>query len=331
MVEKTNFKLIEMVLIISSKYDVSTHIVMSWLNYYRTRVLRVNTEDSSDLKGLTIRNDCTDLMINNNYLSDVKKVWHRRGRLRLLPRQLENLGDISRYLNKEEDALVKGIELYLNNSIEYIGSYIKEVENYKIVHLLKAKEIGFKIPNSIITTSKENLIKFSLENKQIISKDLRYPVYIKNSDHYIESCGTFIVEKSDVEKLDGYFAPIFCQELIEKEFEIRVFFFKTKIYPMAIFSQNDVKTKVDFRNYNTEKPNRCIPFIFPKEIYNQIIKLIDVIGLKTGSIDLIYTKKGDYVFLEVNPMGQFDWVSKNCNYYIEKDIAKNLSNEKRTA
>ena len=47
-------------------------------------------------------------------------------------------------------------------------------------------------------------------------------------------------------------------------------------------------------------------------------------GINTGSIDLIYSLSNEYVFLEVNPQGQFDWLSKNCNYYIEKDIAELL-------
>ena len=56
-------------------------------------------------------------------------------------------------------------------------------------------------------------------------------------------------------------SPIFVQEYIEKQFEIRVFFFNEMLFSMAIFSQNDMKTKVDFRNYNSERPNRCIPFV----------------------------------------------------------------------
>jgi len=30
----------------------------------------------------------------------------------------------------------------------------------------------------------------------------------------------------------------------------------------------------------------------------------------------------------VNPQGQVDWLSKNCNYYVEKYIAEQLTDEK---
>ena len=49
-------------------------------------------------------------------------------------------------------------------------------------------------------------------------------------------------------------------------------------------------------------------------------------NLDTGSIDIVVTKKEEYVFLEVNPVGQFGWVSSNCNYYLEEKVANYLMN-----
>ena len=47
--------------------------------------------------------------------------------------------------------------------------------------------------------------------------------------------------------------------------------------------------------------------------------------LDSGSIDIIVTNKGEYVFLEVNPVGHFTQVSSPCNYYLEKEIAEIIS------
>jgi ATP-GRASP peptide maturase of grasp-with-spasm system len=312
-----------MILIIGSKYDITTSNVVGWLNKNKAIHYVLNTEEFSSLNSFIINDYNTNISIDKINFSNVNIVWHRRGRLRHMPNELNSLGNYSSYLKKEEDALIKSIELYLKDSVEYIGSYLKEIENYKIFNLIKAKEVGLKIPDTLVTTSKIELSDFL--NKNIsISKDIRYSVEIKTKKGFISSCGTFIIQKRDLNMLDDYFAPILVQKHIEKEFEIRVFFFKDKLYPMAIFSQNDEKTKIDFRNYNNEKPNRCIPFILPKKIKKKVIDFMTRVNLKTGSIDIIYTTSKEYVFLEVNPMGQLDWVSKNCNYYIEKDIALNL-------
>ena len=42
--------------------------------------------------------------------------------------------------------------------------------------------------------------------------------------------------------------------------------------------------------------------------------------MNTGSFDFILTSEGEYVFLEVNPIGQFGMVSYPCNYYLEEKI-----------
>ena len=97
---------------------------------------------------------------------------------------------------------------------------------------------------------------------------------------------------------------------------------------MAIFSQNDKQTKVDFRNYNDNKPNRYVPYVLPKNIELKITQLMQKLDLNTGSVDLIKNHDGNYVFLEINPVGQFGMVSEPCNYYLEKIIAEYLINKK---
>ena len=315
------------ILIISSQYDVTTNIVVSWLNKFDSKYIRFNTETQSTLNSLSIKNSGVSLYINNFDLSFVKILWHRRGRLRHIPNMITNKNNkqLNFYLKKEEDSLIKSIELYFKSKIKYIGSYIKEVENYKMYHLIEAQKCQLKIPNSIITTSKKELLTFYQRFNKIITKDIRYPFNLKTNKHNLSSKGTFVINLDMFDNLNDNFAPVFAQELIDKVFEIRVFIFEETLYSMAIFSQNNPKTKIDFRNYDDELPNRAVPFLLPNEISKNIIQFTKKIGLNTGSIDLIYSTKNEFIFLEINPMGQFDWVSKNCNYYIEKEIAIKLS------
>ena len=120
------------------------------------------------------------------------------------------------------------------------------------------------------------------------------------------------------------FAPSQFQDLIEKKYEIRSFLLNRKFYSMAIFSQEDEQTRTDFRQYNDVKPNRNVPYNLPEKLEEKLLKLADSFGLSTGSFDLIKTKNNDYVFLEVNPEGQFGMVSYPCNYYLEKKLAEEL-------
>lgn len=132
-------------------------------------------------------------------------------------------------------------------------------------------------------------------------------------------------QKINLEKIEtNSFAVSLVQNYIEKKYELRVFYFEKLFYTMAIFSQNDSKTSVDFRNYNKEKPNRTVPYKLPYEVEQKLINLMDKLDLNCGSIDMIVEKNNEYVFLEVNPIGQFGMISSPCNYNLERIIAKYL-------
>jgi glutathione synthase/RimK-type ligase-like ATP-grasp enzyme len=72
------------------------------------------------------------------------------------------------------------------------------------------------------------------------------------------------------------------------------------------------------------QPNRCVPYSLPKSVEKSIIEFMTKIQIECGSLDIIYSSQEKYVFLEVNPIGKFQWLSKNCNYDIEKQIAIHL-------
>src|SRR5690606_41647080 len=66
------------------------------------------------------------------------------------------------------------------------------------------------------------------------------------------------------------------------------------------------------------RSNRTVAFNLPSDIENKLTKLMNVLSLNFGSIDMIVSKNREYYFLEVNPVGQFGMVSFPCNYNIER-------------
>ena len=115
----------------------------------------------------------------------------------------------------------------------------------------------------------------------------------------------------------------FFQEKIDKDFEIRSFYLDGKLWSTAIISQNDEQTKIDYRKYNSNIPNRNVSYKLPNEIEEKADKLMKLLDLNCGSIDFI--KSGDkFYFLEINPTGQFLGLSITCNYNLDKEIASYL-------
>jgi len=118
--------------------------------------------------------------------------------------------------------------------------------------------------------------------------------------------------------------PSLFQRSINKKYELRIFYLDSDFYSMAIFSQSNIKTKTDFRNYDENKPNRCVPFTLPLDIKNKLDLFMRRKNYKTGSIDMLVDHNDNFIFLEVNPIGQFGMTSYPCNYYLEKKVAEYL-------
>ncbi len=330
-----------MILILSHNHiEEPTNNVIDWLRFKEAKFKRINGDDFILSKNFTL--DLEKKTLENNvyetiYPDDVSIVWYRRW-IKPLVRSVNFNGYIKNNFSVPEILLIESYETFLKNELTAYSNgifslfdnkeWIPNVQSTrgklnKIDVLFKAKKLGLQIPNTIITTSKEVLINFYKKNETLITKpifEVLPMIYKKTSI----SMYTRLVELSDINNFPDQFSPSLFQKKIDKLFEIRVFIYKKKLFSMAIFSQNDDQTKVDFRNYNDQKPNRNVPFKLPKDISNKIFKLMANLKLNTGSIDLMVSKENDYIFLEINPVGQLGMVSLGGNYYLEKMIADDL-------
>ncbi len=312
-----------MILILSSAFDQSTNIVTDWL---KLSVIRINRENHSFELNIVVDSKNTHITQNlfDTIQIDAQKItayWYRRDDFILNVDYNENNLEAN-ILNKEWEKLNNFLHRFYENKLS-IGSRISEDSQNKIEALFLAKSIGLEIPPTLITTQKTEINKFILEHGECISKAISNMFKIELNG-FPQIIAPNIVTSDMIRRLEEAFFPFLIQKKIEKVFELRIFYMHGQFYTMAIFSQNDQQTKLDYRNYNREKPNRNIPYILPEDIKEKLQLLMDKLDLNTGSIDMIVTPEGEYVFLEVNPTGQFGWVSDNCNYYLEEKIANHL-------
>lgn len=319
-----------MILILSEQIDNTTDIVCSWLNRYGCEFLRINDEDAHNpLMEIRIKDGKFTVSYSDGSrvhdLSDIEICWCRRGFFKFhIEERLPNVSvstneSITRFLGNE------------GNTLEYFFYYlfgkklsINHPANYnfnKLIALHEAADIGFKIPNTVLCRDSADLKKFVDENGSCITKSIQDIMPIRYGDRYISAGKIGRVEKSEI-KHPHYWYSLFQKE-IPKRYELRIFYWLGKMYAMAIFSQMDPKSKLDFRDVdvNGSHPNRMVPYNIPKDIQLKLRKLMKKLRLESGSIDMIVTPENEYVFLEVNPVGQFNFVSEICNYCIEKNIA----------
>lgn len=320
-----------MILIFSERFDMSTDEVCEWLHSFGADFVRINGNefDSPATKfsyTLTLGNKgAVDFSFyargQQIAAKDIQSIWFRRDEPIAAPDFFNSVTDIGlrrKLMDHAAKEKIRAKEFFYIALLEKpcIGNHlIKEANKFRALYY--ASLYGLDVPETLLSNSAPEQQSFVAQGK-CITKAIRETEFFKSVKNE-----SFISYTADVTKKDisdsGF--PVLLQKKIEKAFELRVYYLKGKFYPMAIFSQSDTKTAVDYRRYNMQNPNRNVPYKLPDHVETALRKTMDALGMDNGSIDLIKSTNGRFVFLEVNPIGQFGMTSKPCNYYIERDIA----------
>jgi ATP-GRASP peptide maturase of grasp-with-spasm system len=313
-----------MVLIFSIEFEISTNEVIHWLQNSNITYKRVN-EDITNLGSLLVLdgNGEKEHIIDGINLRDIQSVWYRRGGKMNLEKWF-NLNSLSQEIfHHLKEELLTTKYAYFNSIFKNKKALNSPFNSHlnKIHILEEAINLGIKIPYTIVCTSKNLLIDlFKAFPKRYIVKPVNKVKDLKLQE------GTYFqlteeVYLENIEKLEDSVFPCIIQEYIPKSFEIRTFYLNEKFYSMAMFSQSNPNTTLDFRNYDYDNPNRRVPFKLETDYEDKLKSLLKKINLNCASIDILRGTDGNFYFLEINPVGQFGMVSYPCNYFLEREIA----------
>lgn len=295
--------------------------VISLLKHYEIP-FKVYYVDLNELK-INIEINHSVIFIDDININEYSSVWFRRcnfySYLNLYDLDFSSY-ELREYLSNEKKTLfnfiLKSIE---KMPINKIGS--PSFLDYNKLEILKiAQEVGFTIPNTQITNYR-NLIKIEKPISKPISE-----VFLRKIKNRIYETSTQEIPK--LNQLNEYFFYSLFQENIPKKIECKSVFFNSKIYTLGLLTQDYDKTKTDSRNYSYIDEIKMIPINIPNHFEILIQKFFNKIKLNFGIIDFIITPEFDFIFLELNPFGQFDDIVEIGNYELYEDIVQFLNKKK---
>lgn len=239
---------------------------MRWLKKLEKMVIRVNEDTEVIIEELS-KND-VKLRIENEIfrLNDIDAIWYRRGNLNI---KMPSFNRIKKhYIDQYNEEETKEIISYVYGLLK-TKKHINDFNNYRINKLEVLRYCYLADIQSapfIITQTKQTLLSFYHRCKgRIITKSVKSTFSVRSKNDLFSSF-TYMPTIKDIEALPKEFVPTFFQEYIEKRFEIRTFYLDGVFSSMAIFSQNNPRTLIDFRNYDAKRPNRLSPFMIPSII-----------------------------------------------------------------
>jgi hypothetical protein len=322
-----------MILILSKNYEPSTDHVIDWLYHRNISFKRINGanlyyEDKQFSAFLSSKNYSFSPIVD-----DIESVWFRKWfglELNYDNFQSKYEGSLKRTFN---DRLESEFNKYCDILFDQIPqskwlSNIRALRNLNKFSVLRAAALlDIDIPDTLVTSDSDVVKSFISKHGKVITKPLsemlvfRYPEYSYNSYTTIVS--------SDTIKQFPIFSKSFFQEYLNKDFEIRTFYIEGVFYSTAILFKK-MEQRIDSREVPFEEPDRHIPYKLPIELEVKLAQLFEQLNIRTASLDIVKTKDNRYVFLEMNPSGQYGAVADYCNYPIDELIANKLINLNKT-
>jgi glutathione synthase/RimK-type ligase-like ATP-grasp enzyme len=187
---------------------------------------------------------------------------------------------------------------------------------HKPYQLALAQSLGLDIPPTMMTSDPQEAHEFW----RSCNGDVIYKQFIALPDSWSE---TRRLGEAEAKLGDAAIrvAPVIFQRHVAAVADLRVTIIGDEVFAAAV-DVRDLAYDVDVRmNVNA----RHVAHDLPDDVAEKLRALMQKLGLVYGAVDLRLTEDGRYVFLEINPAGQFLYVEQQTRQPISAALAARLA------
>ncbi len=253
--------------------------------------------------------------------AEVRAVWARK---LWPPRMAHDLDDRYRAMCVSESMAALDGFLDALNDARWVNDLQRQraAEN-KQRQLRLAARAGLRVPRTLVTNDASAARQFFAETDgETVAKLLR-PISVS-----MDAVDSFVYtnrvrEEDLVEAETLRHCPMVFQELIPKACELRVAWVAGQVFAGALDASGTSRGQTDWRRVAPEECRWQVGQV-PGEVESSLGTLMSELGLAFGAVDLICTPAGEYVFLEVNPSGEWGMLERELGLPISDAIAEAL-------
>ncbi|MFA5933956.1 MAG: hypothetical protein WC795_01915 [Candidatus Paceibacterota bacterium] len=233
------------------------------------------------------------------------------------------------YVEAEITEFILGLYALLNEKIWINNPFSTRISHRKLLQLQVAKNIGFKIPQTLISNDEQAVLSFAESlNWDIAIKSLGAISVTTHEQDRQKQFGIFtrriIKDELLAVKNKIKYSPTLYQQYIKKKFELRITCVGKEVFGCRIDSQENPETSEDMRfNVRSLKHQQfdCTP------IKKMLQEYLDYFKINFGCFDIAVDENDNYIFFECNPNGQWLWIEQLTGMKISESIANLLTNE----
>lgn len=309
-----------MIVIVTHSKDVGADFVIRHLLALGRPYLRLDTDKLGTTECFFGSRSEPELHVKGQVIriSGVTAIWARRFALPEVLRQVKSrhVDFVKRELAIVMDAFLEGAP----GAFQINSSTADRLAGNRIVQAQRAKNVGFSIPDALVTQDTEAARAFLEDHTEVVCKALSFGrISSAPDDELVAFTSTLTRDLS----LDGLAScPALFQQKIPKRYDWRI----TTVGDRAFSARaafDPQMSPVDWRQ-EQDASTRFARADPPRDVLERLLRLARDSDLVYGAHDLIETENGEFFFLETNPAGQWGWLELTAGLPIGQAIADEL-------
>ncbi|MEC3979649.1 ATP-grasp ribosomal peptide maturase [Amycolatopsis sp. H20-H5] len=307
------------VLVLTDPYDTTADYVVEELNQRGHPVFRCNPGNFPARLSLAARlgggwTGSLRLPERSVALDDIGCAYYRRPSAFELPDHLND--EERRWARREASRGLGGVLATLPRWLNHPADMAHA--EYKPVQLALAEAVGLSVPPTLITNDPDEARSFVVEVGSAVYKPLAGGTIAEEGVHKLTYANR--IAAADIDDSVRGTAHLF-QAWAPKAYEVRLTVVDHQCFAVRI----DGDSEAAHLDWRTDYPNlRYAVTDVPEPVRLAVFRLLDRLRLRFGALDFVVGPDGSWMFLEINPNGQWAWLQDATGLPIAAAIADAL-------
>jgi glutathione synthase/RimK-type ligase-like ATP-grasp enzyme len=326
------------VLVITNDHDEHANAVIEELDRRAIPVFRFHPEEFTHACSISMEicNGRIDGEIRTARqrvaFHDICAAWYRRSRALFAPLPSLNLlqGDLENFVRVQSSVTLTA--LFASLQTLWIGQPFKlRRAEVKALQMAEASKAGLATPRTLISNDPERATVFvdALGDTDCAVKPL-IATRVDGEEGARLPLTTILPRGHALDSVA--LSPNIFQPYIEKAYELRCVVMGHRIFTAKLDSQARASTRTDWRAGAVEDEEVMYEvFDLPERVQAGLHRLMRSFEINFASIDMIVTPEGEFVFLDLNPNGQWLWLEEELGLPLVAGMANLLTTEYSSA
>ncbi len=307
-----------LLVILTNLEDFTADYFIAYLEGRGRRYLRLNSESvashpiafSIDPPTAPLRGP--GLRIGSVDLSPMRSVWYRR---LMWPHPPADVYSAVRRFVAGETAHV------LAGAIEALSPlWVNHPEatsraELKLNQLAVAQELGAIVPRTLVTNDPTRASEFVRSLGSVVCKPLHRGLVRVDDGNYAIHTGRLSQDDEDSWLDTVRHCPTMLQEEVSRGLDYRITIIGREEFVAAVRMREGL---VDWRVADAGATFE--PSVAPRSVLDLCHAMVERMGLRFGAFDFIRSEGGQWVFLEVNPTGEWAWLERAAGFPMRQAL-----------